>query len=112
MGCVASEDDLPKSREYGGGPMGSNIMLAAEHAVEKGHKYIALAGNGIDGHSFSFKSKPKLEKAKSSVETTECAHTCSDDDKFYCGCTDGACGSLSPHGQHLRRWIVYKVVKQ
>merc|ERR1711939_912199 len=36
-----------------------------------------------------------------------------DDHRYQCGCADASCGDLSKHGEeHLRRWVVYKVLDE
>jgi dolichyl-diphosphooligosaccharide--protein glycosyltransferase len=59
VGCTGSENRLGKDKEYVGGSSGANIALLQSIAWEKGHKYIAVARVGSDGHSFVFTDKMK-----------------------------------------------------
>ena len=107
VGCTGSENKLGSDKEYVGGTSGANIALLQNMAWEKGHKYIAVARSGVDGHSFVFSGKMKKPTENDKGCTVECA----DHDGYVCGCSDGACGGLGPvpGEEHTRRWVVYAV---
>merc|ERR1712222_174885 len=97
VGCFYSENFFSDDKKYGGGASGAQASLALDYA---------------DGHSFAFNTlKPGAEKVK--ISDKGCKLPCLDDHRYQCGCADASCGELSKHGEeHLRRWVVYKVLDE
>jgi hypothetical protein len=109
VGCYARESELGKDKEYVGGNSGAYIALARQAAWEKGKKYIAIAKNVVDGHSFVFNEPPT---GKSSNDKG-CRQPCLDTNVagYACGCADSGCeGVKAPKGEdNVRRWVVYEI---
>ena len=107
VGCYGKESDLGADKEYGGGVSGSYIALARKLAWDKQKKYVAIAKNVQDGHSFVFDEPPQGEP----MSDAGCRQSCLDFNGFACGCADTGCGDLkaAEGEEHVRRWVVYQV---
>merc|ERR1711934_641316 len=112
VGCFYSENFFSDDKKYGGGASGAQASLALDYADDHSKNFVAISRVASDGHSFAFNSlKPGADKVK--ISDKGCKLPCLDDHRYQCGCADASCGDLSKHGEeHLRRWVVYKVLDE
>ena len=110
VGCFYGENYFSDDKKYGGGASGAQASLALDYADDSNKKFVAISRAGNDGHSFAFDSfKPGFEKIQ--INDQGCKMPCIDDQRYQCGCADALCGGLGKQGEeHLRRWVVYKVL--